>query len=79
VNPIVAVVDRVIDGDTVWLRVRTRTRGSAPELTQQAGLRAKERLQKELPKGTEVEVRVAYVDNYGRPVANLNPLPRRKR
>lgn len=70
-NPIAGHVDRVIDGDTVVVRIRVRTRGSAAELGTAAGREAAAKARANFPRGAEVSLRIHYVDAWGRPVAEL--------
>lgn len=70
-NPFAATVDHVIDGDTLYLRVRCRTRNSAPELNSAAGVTAKAALEKNYPQRSAVAVTIVAVDSYGRPVVTL--------
>lgn len=75
-----ATVVRVIDGDTVKLRldlgfrlywhVNCRLAGiNAPEMSTDAGVKSKAALEKLLPVDTEVIVNSTKLDKYGRPVA----------
>lgn len=75
-----ATVTRVVDGDTVKLRldlgfrlywhVNCRLAGiNAPELSTEAGVKSKEALSKMLPPETEIVVNSTKLDKYGRPVA----------
>ena len=66
------VVVRVIDGDTVWVRVRVRLRRSAPDTGIEA-LRATSELEDRLPKGKRIQIAVGSVDGYGRIIADIIP------
>ena len=66
-----AIVDRVIDGDTLWVRVRVRLPESAPELGTAAGAAAAGELKAALHKGRRVQLVTHTVDGYGRIVAHL--------
>jgi endonuclease YncB( thermonuclease family) len=66
-------VDRVIDGDTIWLRVRWRTTSSAPGARAKGGAEATDALKKRFPRGREVRVRVLTADVYGRIVGSQEP------
>lgn len=62
-------VVRVIDGDTMWVRVRIRTRASAEPATTAAGAAQTAELKKRFPKGTTVNFDTRLVDSYGRILA----------
>jgi endonuclease YncB( thermonuclease family) len=66
---------RVVDGDTVWLRVRVRLASrSAPGIATHEGSIAAEALRRELPPGSEVQViGMKGIDRYGRIVGDLAP------
>jgi endonuclease YncB( thermonuclease family) len=70
-NPFAGVIDRVIDGDTIWVRVRIRTRSSAPPVSTEEGKKDKQALSKRFPKGRRVTVDPIVTDQYGRIVATL--------
>jgi endonuclease YncB( thermonuclease family) len=65
------VITRVIDGDTVWVRVRVRLLDSAPELGTAAGEQAHVSLARRWPPGARVQVRQVATDGYGRIVGTL--------
>lgn len=67
-----AVVVRVIDGDTIWIRLRVRLRQSAPD-TGQAAVDATNALERRFPQGKRVQVVIGAVDEYGRIVGDLVP------
>lgn len=69
-----ATVERLIDGDTLTLRVRARLRESAPEIGAPGGAEALERLRDRFPFGQPVEVEVVGVDAYARPVIVVDRL-----
>jgi endonuclease YncB( thermonuclease family) len=66
-----AVVDRVIDGDTLWVRLRVRLNTNAPELGTVEGDAARDQLKRILHKGRRVQLVQQSVDDYGRIVAHL--------
>jgi endonuclease YncB( thermonuclease family) len=66
-----AVVDRVIDGDTLWLRVRLRLNTNAPELGTVEGDAARDELKRILHRGRRVQVVQQATDGYGRIVGRL--------
>ena len=68
-----AVVDRVIDGDTLWLRMRVRLNTSAPELGTPEGDAAFTDLRKALKRGRRVQIVLQTVDQFGRVVGYLRP------
>lgn len=70
-SPFAAVVSRVIDGDTVWVRVRIRTRRSAPPSSTQAGAQAAAALRAELPIGADIWISPIAVDTYGRIIGTI--------
>jgi endonuclease YncB( thermonuclease family) len=63
---------RVIDGDTVWIRVRVRTLQSAPPLSTAPGVDAQRRLKHRLPRGAHVTIASHMVDRYGRVVGTIH-------
>lgn len=63
----------VLDGDTLTVRLRVRTRKSAPELGSSQGEAAALQMQKDFPPGTAVQVQPVAVDPYGRLVAIVSP------
>ena len=65
-------VERVIDGDTLWIRFRVRTRKNAPELTQPGGVEAQRSLAARLPRGSTITAEIVFVDSYGRLVAKVS-------
>lgn len=65
-----AKVVRVVDGDTVWVRVRVRLTKSAPDVGIDA-VHATAELQKQLPFGTAVQIIMQAIDKYGRIVGRL--------
>jgi len=68
-----AKIMRVVDGDTIWLRVRVRLATSAPELGTPAGDAAAEALARQHPPGQDVALNIHSVDKYGRMVVDLVP------
>jgi endonuclease YncB( thermonuclease family) len=65
---------RVIDGDTIVIAFRVRSRGgNAPELRTAAGQAAKAATERQWPKGKAVAAEVFAVDAYGRLLATLAP------
>jgi endonuclease YncB( thermonuclease family) len=64
------IVVRVIDGDTVWVRLRVRLRRSAPDTGPEA-VAAADRLDRQFPPGTRVELLLNAIDDYGRIVGDL--------
>jgi endonuclease YncB( thermonuclease family) len=66
-----AVVDRVIDGDTLWVRLRVRLAKSAPEPGTPEGDAATERARRALWKGRRVQIVTHSVDDYGRIIGHL--------
>ena len=65
-TPLEARVDRVIDGDTIWVRVRFRTRSSAPEPGAAGAEQATSALKKANPRGRKLLIDVLTIDAYGR-------------
>lgn len=66
-------VERVIDGDTMVVRIRVRVRGpNAPELTTQAGKIDAAKLTAKWPAATRVLLTPAAIDVYGRMVADVD-------
>lgn len=70
-DPIRAKVDRVIDGDTMWVRVRVRTQTSAPGARARGGAAATAELAKRFPRGADLSLIVLAVDQFGRIVARV--------
>jgi endonuclease YncB( thermonuclease family) len=70
-SPFRAVVDRVIDGDTMWIRCRVRTRNSAPPASTPEGAAATSALKAKWRKGDRIEVAPIIVDQYGRILATI--------
>jgi endonuclease YncB( thermonuclease family) len=70
-SPWAGVVDRVIDGDTMWIRVRIRTRTSAAPSSTAPGAAAEAALKALYPRGTRVWVSPIITDQWGRVVATL--------
>lgn len=68
-----AIVVRVIDGDTLWVRLRVRLQTSAPELTAPGGHAAKEAIMRKYPQGYRAVLNIESVDGYGRLIASLSP------
>lgn len=66
-----AVVDRVIDGDTLWVRVRVRLNSNAPELGTVEGDAARDELKRILYKGRRLQLVTQSVDRYGRIIARV--------
>ncbi|MCB9799641.1 MAG: thermonuclease family protein [Candidatus Omnitrophica bacterium] len=77
-----AVVDRVVDGDTLWVNVnlgfgvgsyqKLRLRGlDAPELSSRAGQQAKRFVEKELKKAKTIMLRTSKSDKYDRYLADV--------
>jgi endonuclease YncB( thermonuclease family) len=73
-SPFLAKVDRVIDGDTVWVRVRIRTRDSSPGGSSKAGQEATAALARTLRRGADIEVAPIVTDQYGRIVGTIRKL-----
>ena len=69
--PIRGVVVRVIDGDTVWIRVRVRLLRSTEELHTFAGEQAHVIAARRWPPGTRVMVSPQTIDTYGRILGEL--------
>jgi len=69
VNLIAGKVVRVIDGDTIVVEIRIRTRGSSAELGTPEGDLAAQNLKKVLPKNSKVTADLLWVDSWGRVVA----------
>lgn len=78
-----ATIVKVIDGDTVKLRIdlgfrmfwitNCRLAGiDAPELSEEDGKRSLTFLSSKLPIGSEVEIESKKLDKYGRPIIVLN-------
>jgi len=68
-----AVIDRVIDGDTIWVRMRVRLPQDAPERSESGGTEATTRLKKKWMKGKRIQLSMRAVDDYGRVVADIIP------
>ena len=67
-------VIRVVDGDTLWVRVRVRLAStSTPELGSREGGIAHEALRRRWPTGEAVQLIASGVDGYGRIIADLVP------
>lgn len=62
-------VIRIIDGDTLSVLIRVRTRGSAPELGTAEGESARGTLTARFPPGTRVRLQPVAIDVYSRMVA----------
>jgi endonuclease YncB( thermonuclease family) len=75
VKPFAAVVDRVIDGDTIWMRVRIRTRASAPSAGTAEGKAETEALKKLYPRGQKVWIEPITTDQFGRVIATIAASP----
>lgn len=75
-SPFLAKVDRVIDGDTIWARIRIRTRQSAPPAGTEDGKQATAALKKALPVGTDIEVAPIITDQFGRVLATITRFER---
>lgn len=71
-SPFQAVVDRVIDGDTLWIRVRLRTRSSAPETGEAGGPEATAALKKQYRKGQKITVSPIITDEFGRIIGTID-------
>ena len=76
----VAKVKKVIDGDTIEIKDGTRIRIAsldAPELEAAGGKAAKQKLQKLLPRGTQIGISAEKTKSYGRSVrqVTLNSKP----
>ena len=70
----VAKVKKVIDGDTIEIKdgARIRITGfDAPELEAPGGKAAKQRLQKILPRGTQIGISAEKAKSYGRSVRQV--------
>jgi len=70
----VAKVKKVIDGDTIVIKNNTRIRIAeydAPELKAPGGQAAKRRLQKVLPRGTQIGISAEKAKSYGRSVRRV--------
>jgi len=65
-------VDRVIDGDTAWIRVRVRLTRSAPDRGPDAVV-ATSALRAKWPRGSRVQLSINAVDSYGRVIGDLYP------
>lgn len=65
-------VVRVVDGDTVWIRVRVRTLKSTPD-SGPAAIAATEDLQRRFPVGARCQIGINAIDPYGRILGNLFP------
>jgi len=66
------VIVRVIDGDTIWVRVRVRLRTSAPDHGVEA-LRATEITKRRFPRGRRVQLSIGATDQFGRFIADILP------
>lgn len=70
----VAKLKKVIDGDTIEIKDSTRIRIAgleAPELEAPGGKAAKQRLQKILPRGTQIGISAEKAKSYGRSVRQV--------
>ena len=67
------VIDRVIDGDTLWVKVRVRLRKSSPD-SGTAGAAATKRAQASYRPGKRHLLKAYAVDEYGRIVGELSPV-----
>lgn len=67
-----AVAERVIDGDTVWVRVKIRTRTSSPPISTEDGKADADALKKRYPKGTRLMIEPITVDQFGRIVGTIS-------
>lgn len=66
-------VERVIDGDTIVVRIRVRVRGpNAAELRTQEGQQQAAKLSSTWPPSTRVLLRPAAIDDYQRMVADVD-------
>jgi endonuclease YncB( thermonuclease family) len=72
-NPRVKVL-RVVDGDTVWVRLRVRLPASSPELRDVGGVEAAQRLQKTWRSGRDAEMVIHAVDSFGRVIGELKKI-----
>lgn len=61
----------MIDGDTLWVRLRVRLAKSAPEPGTPEGDAATERAKRALWKGRRVQIVTHSVDDYGRIIGHL--------
>jgi len=69
---IAAEVDRIVDGDTLVVKIRVRIRGPhAPEAKTLAGQKSAARLASQFPPGTKVLLRPAAIDVFGRQVSDI--------
>jgi len=66
-----AKIVRVVDGDTMWVRMRIRLHTNAPELRDAGGQEALDRLKRRFPPGKDVALRIHSTDIYGRIVAEV--------
>ena len=70
----VAKVKKVIDGDTIKIKDGTTVRIAnldAPELEAPGGKAAKQKLQKLLPRGTQIGISAEKAKSYGRSVRKV--------
>jgi endonuclease YncB( thermonuclease family) len=70
----VAKVKKVIDGDTIEIKDGTRIRIAnlnAPELQVPGGIAAKRKLQKILPRGTQIGISAEKAKSFGRSVREV--------
>lgn len=70
----VAKVKKVIDGDTIEIKDGTRVRIAnldTPELGASGGQTAKRKLQKILPRGTQIGMSAEQAKSYGRSVRQV--------
>lgn len=74
-SPFNAIVDRIVDGDTLVVRVAIRTRSSTPSGRTPEGVRATAALAKEFPLGTRVLVQPIVTDQFGRIVGTIDKQP----
>ena len=71
-SPFSASVDRVIDGDTLWIRVRLRTRSSAPPASSVSGAAATAAMKRLYPQGKDIIVTPIITDQYGRIIGTID-------
>lgn len=70
-TPFNGTVERVIDGDTLWVRVRMRLRSSSPPESTEVGAAETRALAAAYPRGTDIVVQPIVTDQYGRPVVTI--------
>lgn len=70
-NTIEGKVVRVIDGDTLWVRIRVRSQSSAPPANTPQGQAATRSMRRKWRPGQRIDLDPRAADIYGRLVARL--------